>query len=158
MLMEFNSKDADLILKLCEHNGIDVRGIFATAFDACVSAEFDRLESYYKGIIGDETLKRVRKEAEEEIDGIHDVADIKSISNILDSKLDLVCTQLDSKPKGVYVFSNNMSLSLISLNDDTALLKDGNNIFECELSTDSEGDYIVKYKELELNLNEFILI
>ena len=155
MLMRFKSEDADLILKLCERNGIEVDGMYPTAYDAYVFDKLKRCESYYEGIIGEETLKRVRKEAKEELGGLEDISELVAI---LERKLDLVCTQLDSKPLGVYVFSNTMSLSLISLNDDTALLKDGNNIFECELSTDSEGDYIVKYKELELNLNEFILI
>lgn len=155
MLMRFKSEDADLILKLCERNGIEVDGMYPTAYDAYVFDKLKRCESYYEGIIGEETLKRVRKEAKEELGGLEDISELVAI---LERKLDLVCTQLDSKPLGVYVFSNTMSLSLISLNDNTALIKDENNIFECDLSTDNEGNYIIKYKELELQLNEFTVI
>lgn len=155
MLMKFKSKDADLILKLCEHNGIEVEGMYPTAYDAYVFDELKRCESCYEGIIGEETLKRLRKEAKDELGDLEDISELVSI---LERKLDFVCTQLDSKPKGVYVFSNTLSLSLLSVEDDIAIVKDGNNIYECELNTNEEGNYIVKYKELELNLNEFILI
>lgn len=155
MLVEISNVDKELLLKLCTENNLKIGGIYDSCYDAYVADEFNRCEECYRGIVGDDTIARVRKEAEEELESI----DLESIVPIFETRLDDMCVKLDCKPLAVYAVSNNMGIALIDLNgnESIATIRVGNELYDCTLVDDTE-DTVIIIGELEIPLSEFVRV
>lgn len=157
MLVKINNNiDKDKVLDILRDNGIDVENVFPNEFEAYMYDELNTIEDYYKGIIGDTTLKRVREEIEVDLYELDAEETLKKYAKMLDETCDL----LDKDPIGVHTITNNLSVELkeFSLLNDTVVLKVSNDLFVCDVVVDSEGENVVLFDELEIPLNEFIRV
>lgn len=155
MIVKFENKEDKLkLIELCKANGIKIEGVFNDEYDAYLSTVLDSCENPYRGIIGGKTIEMCRLEAMDKLDD----EELDVINNVYTEILDKACDLMDSKPLGIYTISNTIGVELKVLNEceDTAIVKYGNELIECSVKPNNDGEMVIMVGEMELPMSDFI--